>query len=297
MKKATTITTMLLLAAAGIMAQQKNFPRLTGPYLGQAPPGTTPEIFAPGIISMEVFHDFKGAFSPDGNEYYFCRHSLPDIPQTLYYTKVVNGCWTEPAKLKIAEGPRTFHPCITLDNRWLLFYWKFMKDSSGRSGYYAASRSDDGWSTPEYAGQGMCATTDVSGFLYVTEIVKGSPPVFYMNRVTFDKGIFTGAERIHIQTHSGKQTHPCIAPDGSYLVFDIQEEDSHLFVCFKEKNGKWGDVFDLTDHGLQEGARNGYMSPDGKYLFYGYKNDIWWVDARIIMELKPKKLKQRKTNE
>jgi len=28
-----------------------NFPLLKGPYLGQVPPGTTPVVFAPGIVS------------------------------------------------------------------------------------------------------------------------------------------------------------------------------------------------------------------------------------------------------
>ncbi len=32
-------------------AQNEKFPVLKGEYLGQKPPGTTPEIFAPGIVS------------------------------------------------------------------------------------------------------------------------------------------------------------------------------------------------------------------------------------------------------
>ena len=36
----------LLLAAAVLNAQQDNFAKLTGPYLGQKPPGMTPEMFA-----------------------------------------------------------------------------------------------------------------------------------------------------------------------------------------------------------------------------------------------------------
>ena len=33
------------------------------------------------------------------------------------------------------------------------------------------------------------------------------------------------------------------------------------------------------------------VSPDGKYLFYSNKGDIYWVDAKFIAELKPKDLK------
>ena len=48
------------------------FPALQGPYLGQKPPGMTPEIFAPGIVSTAEF-EFAGTFSPDGKEYFFTR--------------------------------------------------------------------------------------------------------------------------------------------------------------------------------------------------------------------------------
>jgi len=269
-----------------VFSQQTEFPILTGLYLGQNPPGTTPEMFAPGIISSEEFHDFKGSFSADGKEYYFCRHSLPDIIPTLFYTKIVNGTWIEPAPLQIAKGTRTFHPCVSHDNHWLLFYWQFQKEQSHQSGYYASARTDTGWSVPKYAGQGTCATIDNSGQLYTQEIVKKSPPEFYMNMVAFRNGLFEKSERLHIDTHYGKQTHPCIARDGSYIIFDIQDENSNLFICFRNKDGNWGDVVDLTKHGLPPNARNAYISPDGKYLFFGYNGDIWWVSTQIIEALK-----------
>lgn len=48
----TIFSCLLLITAITIKAQQSDFPKLTGPYLGQKPPGTTPEIFAPGIVSI-----------------------------------------------------------------------------------------------------------------------------------------------------------------------------------------------------------------------------------------------------
>jgi hypothetical protein len=52
MKKPILISYMLLLSAI-VNAQQTDFPKLTGPYLGQKPPGMTPIIFAPGSVSTE----------------------------------------------------------------------------------------------------------------------------------------------------------------------------------------------------------------------------------------------------
>ena len=74
-------------------AQQDNFPVLQGPYLGQKPPGLTPEIFAPGIISTE-HEEFKAVFSPDGKELYYQLWGAP-FPVILMM-KEENGVWTKP---------------------------------------------------------------------------------------------------------------------------------------------------------------------------------------------------------
>ena len=50
--------------------RKDDFSLLKGPYLGQKPPGMTPEIFAPGIISTNL-DERIAAFTPDGKEFYF----------------------------------------------------------------------------------------------------------------------------------------------------------------------------------------------------------------------------------
>ena len=42
-----------------------------GPYLGQTPPGSTPEIFAPGIVNTEEFIEIEGMFGADMNTFLF----------------------------------------------------------------------------------------------------------------------------------------------------------------------------------------------------------------------------------
>lgn len=283
MKKSIFILIIGFFVSMGIMAQEKDFPKLTGPYLGQKVPGMTPEIFAPGIVSTEKFIEFKGAFSTDGREYYFYKHALPEYAPTLFFTKVENGVWTEPVELPVARGVRTSHPCISHDNRWLFFKWSFKGDQNRQSGYYACKRTDTGWSTPVYAGQGMYLTSDKSGNLYTTEAVWGEQPKFYLSKMRFDNGVFGQYDRQKINPHFGNQTHPCIAPDGSYIIFDINVENSSLYVSFKDPEGQWGEAIDLTRYGIQPNARGAYVSPDGRYLFYScHEGDIWWVDARII---------------
>ena len=68
----------MLFTATSISAQQKDFPILTGPYLGQEPPEKTPEVFAPDIILTEEFKEFGCTFLSDGSEFHFTRGYMDD---------------------------------------------------------------------------------------------------------------------------------------------------------------------------------------------------------------------------
>jgi hypothetical protein len=62
--------TLVVALTAGCQAVQAESPVLKGPYLGQKPPGRTPEVFAPGIVSTGA-HEFAGSFTPDGKYLFF----------------------------------------------------------------------------------------------------------------------------------------------------------------------------------------------------------------------------------
>ena len=68
MKRSVIIFSLLVLAATGLFSQQSDFPELTDSYLGQKPPGTTSEIFAPGIILVERYNHIPVLINPDGSE-------------------------------------------------------------------------------------------------------------------------------------------------------------------------------------------------------------------------------------
>jgi len=100
------------------------------------------------------------------------------------------------------------------------------------------------------------------------------------------QGLFTGFERLNITPYYHYQAHPCISPDGSYILFDV-EGGKHMFVSFKNSNGSWSTGIDLTNYGFDINAGGPYLSPDGKYLFFHLDGDIWWVDAQGIKNLNP----------
>ncbi len=280
---------LVMIAISGCQHSQNDFPVLTGPYLGQQPPGMQPAIFAPGIVSEPAYFEWCGTFSPDGGEYYFAR-SYDDSTSAFLYSKLLDGKWTAPQQLDAVSAYEAGTPHITFDNKRLYFVW-WPTVSQGQTGipqYYFVERTQNGWSEPQYAGQGMFLSSSRDGQVYTTDMSSRNINMnTYLAKITTDDGLFVKYERLVIQPQVGFQAHPCIAPDGSYMLFDV-EGGTYLFVSFKYPDGTWGEAIDLTKHGFDPLAGGAYVSPDGKYLFFALNEDIWWVDIKIIENLRPK---------
>ena len=61
---------VVLNAIALACTSQSDSTVLTEAYFGQTPPGTIPEVFAPGLIS-KGFHEHAIAISPKGDEIFY----------------------------------------------------------------------------------------------------------------------------------------------------------------------------------------------------------------------------------
>ena len=286
----------ILVTAITINAQQKDFPILTGPCIGQKPPGLKPEIFAPGIVSLPGSTEWSSCFSPDGNEFYFYRVSSgTDKPEIkIFAMKQVNGIWTGPEEVKFAQAFPSSQPHMTLDNKRLYFGWHRPvpageKSYMGDIGIWVVRRIENGWSEPMYAGQGMFVSSSRDGQIYTTDMssrmINGKT---YLAKVKIENERFIGFDRLQIEPNFEEgPAHPFIAPDGSYILFDVAG-GSHMFVSFKQKDGSWCKAIDLTQHGFDPIAGGATISPDGKYLFFHRNGDLWWVDIQIIETLRPK---------
>jgi len=117
---------LLLGTAMALHSSEVNFPKLTGPYLGQKPPGKIPEVFAPAVISTADFREFSGAFTPDE------RFHIFDFNEKLYVCfQTERGTWGAPIdlsqKLDLPDGE--ILPTLSPDRQYLFFcnrgdiYW------------------------------------------------------------------------------------------------------------------------------------------------------------------------------
>jgi hypothetical protein len=93
---------------------------------------------------------------------------------------------------------------------------------------------------------------------------------------------------------------PFIALDESYLIYCSRRPDGFgeidMYVSFHKGDGSWTPAVNLgKDVNSPAYDWIPFISEDGEYLFFTSNRtgnyDIFWVDAKIIEELKPKELK------
>ena len=299
-----TILLFSILAFSSTSYSQDDIFIPDGPYLGQTPPGTTPEIFAPGIINREESIDNEGMFGSDMNTFYFVRKGEEytgvvtvgvfkgnDWPYGLAVIEYKNNKWQQSVVTKAAS-----EPSISPDGNMIL----------SKNGYI--ERTADGWSEMKSLGEPfasigiMRSAISSNGTIYFDTYNQAQDiPLRYSRLVN---GKYEQPKLLGPQFGIGRyNAHPYIAPDESYIVFDSIREGgyggSDLYISFRAEDGSWGPVINMGDK-INTSERENYpsVSPDGKFIFFDRRSnkringevpvDIYWVDAQIIEALRPK---------
>lgn len=269
-------------------SQQDDFPLLTGPYLGQKPPGMIPEVFAPGIVSTEL-DEFGCTMSPDGKEFYFTRTYVEPRRHTIMVCRLEENGWTVPEIALFSGEHPDAEPNFSPEGCRLFF-------SRPGSGIWMMERIRSGWSEPRYLLQGMFATASNNGTLFYTDVSKG------MERSDIVKSRYINGQYMDLEPLKGRlnspyiDAHPYVAPDESYIIFDSNRPGgmggNDLYISFQNNVGLWGEAINFGEKiNSPEYEAIPFVSHDGEFLFYSTKGSIYWVSAKIIKELKPESVK------
>ncbi len=250
-------------------------------YLDQTPPGMTPALFAPGIVSTDNL-EIEGVFTPDMTQFYFVRQVLGVAPK-LYLYQLENGEWTESM-----FGDRTGEVFFSSDGQTMFL------------GNQYRERTETGWSDPKSLGSDfeqypvMRLTASDAG-TYVFDEREEYGILRYSQLID---GKRSKPKPFNEEINTGKFTaHPFIAPDESYLIWDSEREggygESDLYISFRQDDGSWGKAINMgPEVNSEREDAYGTLTPDGKYFFF-HRIDlsvpmasIYWVDAKIIDELR-----------
>ena len=279
--------------------RDNNPPTITSPYLGQKPPGVTPEIFAPGIVSIDGRFEGTVSFSPDLTEMYFAAENTKE-ETSIYFSKREKDTWTLIKRADFTKGRKKeeMHPFVSPDGKRIYFTAldTVFKDEK----IWYVNRSGDSWS------DAIQLNSPINDDLVFFANQANNGDLYYFNLSKFTtyyapnmNGKFPEVREVPLEFGH----HAFVSPLQDYLIVTERSDqgegrrDNDMFVYFKKKDGTWTKPINLgntINTSLNEkGPR---ITPDGKYLFFGRDErviapglaNIYWVSTEVIEKLRPK---------
>jgi hypothetical protein len=298
----------LLLTAAAMGTAGDKTTSWEGPYLGQRPPGTTAELFAPGLFAEDEWVGCSG-FLNDGTV--FVYSSMKDGTdwrfKPTYVMKLENGRWTEP---EVAPFSASMPYNFTVGPGGTTIYFTTLKspDKSTsmlleQANIWAVTLVDNRWTEPVMLG----ASINTEEYYENYPTVARDGTVYYMSRREDSvgktdiyrsqnrDGRYGDAENLGVPVNSVESDQdPFIAPDGSYLIVCLTGREESiggydLYVSFPGEDGSWSEPVNLGPGvNSAEAEFRPYVTTDGKYLFFTSLDPekeigrIFWVSAEVI---------------
>ncbi|MFC1564792.1 hypothetical protein ACFL6G_07630 [candidate division KSB1 bacterium] len=287
---------------------QSDFPVLTGPYLGQKPPGLIPEIFAPGIVSTSDLEHSSPSFSPDGETVVWAAYSRPNKYMVIKIMNVREGRWTAPRVVSFSGECQDGGPIFSRDGSSIYFHSSRPVEGIGKpASFWSVERTENGWNLPS-----KIKSTINSGESQNYMDFAQEDTIYFSSNRKYSKGMADIYLAITIDGSYGEPTNlgeainskdsefaPCVTPDQSCLIFSRYTESPkgvQLCISFRMSDGSWTKAVPMGDcNPLFRKARCSKFSRNGKYLFFcanvDGEHDIYWVDANIIESFKPETIK------
>lgn len=288
-------------------SMQADFPVLKGPYLGQKPPGMTPEVFAPGTISTDAAEGCL-SFSKDGRLLLFVRGRSEQ--DGIFIMEQVNEVWSKPKLAPFSAGKYDWDFMLAPDSRTVFVSsCRPLRDSTSPEQNYriwVSELTNGNWSKsqllpfPINSGEhDSYPSVSEDGTLYFFSNRKGGSGKGDIYRSRKINETYPVVENLGVPINSKyHEVDPFIAPDESYLIFCSEKPGgfgkADFYVSFQKESGSWTEPVNMGEKiNTPYSEYIPYVSPDGKYFFFTTNKpgnrDIYWVDAKIIEEFKPGK--------
>jgi len=298
--------------------EKDDLPALSGPYLGQTPPGSEPLLFMPGLISTNYIDHCIG-FLREG---LVCVFSIWEKGTYFMYEK--DGRWTQPEKVPWQNEQGTTDFTAAPDGNTVYFQSRRLTspdDNERETNIWKVEWTGEGWTEPvllpppanteEFSEAYPSAAPDGSVYYFTGSRPESGIGDIYSSR--FVDGSYLEAERLPspINTYY-YEVDPFISPDGSYLLFGSDRPGGYglmdLYISFLNEDGQWTNPYNAGPE-LNPFCIPTRMSvtPDGKYFFFPSRSDtdapkgedftsaniekwgdydIYWISTDFINDLK-----------
>ena len=278
--------------AQGQSETTSKFPVLRGPYLGQKPPGMTPEIFAPDVVADTGSEHTATMFTPDGKEAFWSRIMNPgQSPRcmVIMHVKQENGVWSKPELAPFNIGVNNFISSISPDGKRIYFRARRPIEKRGElprrfSSTWVVKKTDTGWGEPYLADEDLNWDDNYfhfqetnSGNRYFTgRLVDVDREVGFF-RSKYVDGEYQQPEALRKTINSEYLDYAFhVHPDEKFIIFSSTRAVGfigigELYISFHQPDDSWGPAINLGSkiNSVFEGGTDwAYLSPDGKYLFF-----------------------------
>ena len=285
-----------------------------GDYLGQAPPGQTPEPFAPGILFDTHRPHGSMTISPEGNEIYWVAALSWGMHQEIWRVVREGDSWGLPEVAPFSTQQEYGFPRFSPDGEKLFANREVESETPGGNPHYDivfAERTGDGWSeftnpgpplNSEHYDSSPSVGSDGTVYFFSSGLDGnlGTNDI-YLSR--FSNGRYEKPENLGGSINSASMEGcPFISPDGSYLLFESFRPDGvgdfDIYVSFRRGDGSWTQATNLGES-VNSPFRDGapFVSPDGRFLFFMSRRngvgEYFWVDASAIDRVRARSSQSR----
>ena len=294
---------------------------LTGPWLGQEPPGAEPSLFLATALAER-----DTTWTPDGQQLFYSIYER-QRGTILSRSEGAEG-WSAPEFAGFSGEYSDLEPFITHDGAWLYFISKRPlagETEPGEWDLWRAPRTETGWGEPEVLPapvnnehKEFYPSLTTNGDLYFTSDRPGG-----LGGEDIWWAEWTGeewAEPVNLGpavNSPGPEFNSLIAPDGSWLIFgSVREGDlggGDMHIAFRGPDGEFlpavnmgepfnsaaldyspalspdGSIFFFTSSRVPEGSPDPVTYSELEALMAGPGNgrdNIWWVSAEVIEDLR-----------
>jgi Tol biopolymer transport system component len=263
----------------------ESIPTLSGPYLGQEPPGLEPVVFGEGVVSTGM-SELNSVFSPDSTEFYFSIEA-GRMHWAIMVSYLREGRWTKPEKVSFPGPYSAVDMAFRPDGRRLYYCSNRPLSGSGDPkqdvDIWYVERTENGWSDPVNPGPPINSDqhefypsfTD-DGTLYFQSRRPGGPGPGDIYRARLVDGEYAEAEILPSPINTtDSEGDALIAPDESFIIVTGRRKlppgrrDADLYVSFRRDDDSWTELASLGDAvNSDQGENCPTLSPDGKYFFF-----------------------------
>ncbi|HNY02847.1 MAG TPA: hypothetical protein PKG48_09685, partial [Bacteroidales bacterium] len=224
-----------------LLLRQTGTAQVPGMYLGLTPPGNTPEVFAPGIVSLPGRNERVITFSPSGAEIFFAIGNWPT--RTTMYIQYKDSAWTTPETASFSVGHSAEEPFFSPDGSRVYFY-AYPPSSASNADLFYSEKTGDTWGPPVNVG----TTLNTSGDEFHPNVVADGSLYFANGAGRTCRAQFTGTgflPRVQLPANVNSWSWPdhYVAPDESYMIFTSAKAggygSSDLYISFRNADSTW----------------------------------------------------------